>query len=280
MREQAGRRLGASLLHKLAQDEVFILASAIAYAALLSLFPLLVGIIALLSRVVTQAEAQRVVIEALNPYLPPDALRLVQETLAAVFATRDAAGILAVVALFWGGTAVAGGLRHALNRVLRVTAGRTFWRRKLVELTLVVLAGVFISLSVIVSTLLAALSAIRPLGRLAAVILEHPWGGIVTAAGPLIFPAAALLIVYGFLPNIRMHWRSLLVGTASGWVLVQLVTRAFLWYLGTLASYPLVYGPLAGLVVFLIWVYLVALAVLVGAEVLYITEAPPGRSRA
>ncbi|MBI2201611.1 MAG: YihY/virulence factor BrkB family protein [Armatimonadetes bacterium] len=243
MRAQAVRNLVASLLHKLAQDDVFILASAIAYTALLSLFPLLVGIIALLSRVVTQAEAQRVVIEALNPYLPPDALRLVQETLAAVFATRDAAGILAVVALFWSGTAVAGALRHALNRVLRV-------------------------------------GAIRPLGRVAAIILAPPWGAVVAAAGPLIFPAAALLIVYGFLPNIRMHWRSLLVGTASGWVLVQLATRGFLWYVGTLAAYPLVYGPLAGIVVFLIWVYLVALAVLVGAEVGYIAAGPLGRSHA
>lgn len=280
MRAQAVRNLVASLLHKLAQDDVFILASAIAYTALLSLFPLLVGIIALLSRVVTQAEAQRVVIEALNPYLPPDALRLVQETLAAVFATRDAAGILAVVALFWSGTAVAGALRHALNRVLRVTAGRTFWRRKLVELTLVVLAGAFISLSVIATALLAAVGAIRPLGRVAAIILAPPWGAVVAAAGPLIFPAAALLIVYGFLPNIRMHWRSLLLGTASGWVLVQLATRGFLWYVGTLAAYPLVYGPLAGIVVFLIWVYLVALAVLVGAEVGYIAAGPLGRSHA
>ena len=58
-----------------------------------------------------------------------------------------------------------------------------------------------------------------------------------------------------------------MAAAVTGLVLVEATTRAFLWYLNTLADYPLIYGPLAGLVVFLLWVYLIALDVLLGGKV-------------
>jgi uncharacterized BrkB/YihY/UPF0761 family membrane protein len=46
------------------------------------------------------------------------------------------------------------------------------------------------------------------------------------------------------------------------------IKSASFWYLRTLASYPLVYGPLVGVVVFMVWVCLAALVLLIGAEVM------------
>jgi len=58
------------------------------------------------------------------------------------------------------------------------------------------------------------------------------------------------------------------VGTALSVVLFEAVKRVFFWYLQTLGSYPLVYGPLAGLIVFMVWVYVVAALLLLCAEVM------------
>jgi uncharacterized BrkB/YihY/UPF0761 family membrane protein len=123
-----------AILERLGKDDILTLASSIAYAALLSIFPLLVGLVVLLSRFASEAEAQRVVLTALSPYLPRDALELVRRTLEDVFNTREVAGFLAVLALFWSGTAVAGALRHGLNQVLHLGVVRAFWHRKLIDL--------------------------------------------------------------------------------------------------------------------------------------------------
>jgi len=262
----------AVLAERLGGDDILTLASSIAYAALLSLFPLLIGLVVLLSRVASEAEAQRVVFTALDPYLPNAALELVRQTLGDVFATREAAGILALVALFWSGTAVAGALRHGLNQVLHVTVPRAFWRRKLIDLALIALGGIVLSLSLITSTLLTALSRVRAIGRLAELIFRYPSAPALAVAGPVVFMGVALVIVYRFLPNRRLRWKSVMAAALTGLVLVEATTRAFLWYLNTLADYPLVYGPLAGLVVFLIWVYLIALDVLLGGEVAAFVE--------
>lgn len=256
-----------AFLERLGRDDILTLASSIAYAALLSIFPLIIGVVVLLSRVASEAEAQRIVFTALAPYLPGAALELVRQTLQDVFATREAAGILALLALFWSGTAVAGALRHGLNQVLHVTVIRAFWRRKLIDLALIALGGIALSLSLITSTLLTALSRVRAIGRLAEIIFRNPSAPALAVVGPIVFMGVALVIVYRFLPNRRLRWRSVLAAAMTGLFLVEATTRGFLWYLNTLADYPLVYGPLAGLIVFLIWVYLIALDVLLGGEV-------------
>jgi len=71
------------------------LAGAIVYSALLSLFPLLIGIIALFSRFVDEATAQHAVIHALDPYLPPGVIGIVQEALEGAISKRGTAGLVA-----------------------------------------------------------------------------------------------------------------------------------------------------------------------------------------
>ncbi len=265
-----------SIARHTADDGVATLATAIAYAALLSVFPLLILVIALLSIFIAPAAAQETVISALAPYLPADAVTLVHDTLRAVVRTRGTASLIASLVLLWGATSVASTARHALNRVLKVSRPRSFLGRKLVELALVLLGGGFLSLSLIASTALTLVAAVRPL----AVATDAVRGGgaavLLTAVGPWLFSAAAFLTVYRFLPNERVSWRSLLVGTGVAVLLFEGAKGIFFWYLRTLSGYSMVYGPLAGVVVFLVWVYLAAIILLLGGEVIAEME----RSRA
>lgn len=262
-------RVIAVIWHRMGRDDVLILAASTAYAAVLSMFPLLIAVIALLSLFVEQAAAQEAVLRALGPYLPDQSLSLVRETLRGVVQTRETAGLIGVLGLLWGATAVAGSLREAINRVLRASP-RAFWRRKLIDLGMVIVGGIFLSLSLLGSALLAVLS-VRPLGA----AIERAVGGlaqVVAVVGPILFSAAAFFVAYRFLPNVRLRGRSLVWGTLVGVVLFEVSKVAFFWYLRTLAAYPVVYGPLAGLVVFMVWVYLVAVVALLGAEVIAMME--------
>lgn len=68
----------------------------------------------------------------------------------------------------------------------------------------------------------------------------------------------------------------MLWGTAVAVACFEVLKAGFFWYLRTLARYPLVYGPLAGVIVFMVWVYLVSVVVLLGAEVMAVLEAADG----
>jgi membrane protein len=261
------------LSRNLADDDIFVQAAAVAYAAVFSVFPLLVIVIALLSLFVDRTQAQEAAVAILQPYLPHEALTLVADTLKAIVRTRGTVGAVASVGLLWSATTVAGSLRHALNRVLRADRSRGFFRQKLVELIIVLLGGGFMSLSVIIPIVAAAIASVPQVAEAEAMVGAAPGVAVVTALGPWLLSALAFFMVYSVLPNVRMAWSSLLVGTTLAVLLFEATRRAFFWYLSTLATYPIVYGPLAGLIVFMAWVYLVAVLVLLSAEIMWLMES-------
>jgi membrane protein len=265
------RGLGA-LLRRLQEHDVLVLSAAIAYTTILSFFPLMVGVIVLLSQWIEHTDAQRTIVRALTPYLPPGVVSLVWGTLDAAIRARGAAGPIAIIGLFWTATAAASAVRHSLNRVLGAPAARSFWHRKGIETIMVALAGTLVSLSLLTSAVITFLKGIPALGDLA-VLLERSRGiTAATAASPWILSGAAFLVVYRFLPNIRAHRSSLLAGAAAATILFEATKRGFFWYIRSLSNYPVVYSHFAGVVIFMIWVYLSALVLLIGAEVIEMVD--------
>jgi membrane protein len=252
----------------LVRHDILTLAAAIAYSALLSLFPLLIGIIALFSRFVDQATAQHAIMRALDPYLPPGVRGIVQEALEGAISKRGTAGAVTTLVLFWTAMAVASTLLQSLNRVLDAPTTLPFWRRKVVELAMVSMGGALIMLSVFASAALAFLGAVPALEGIINTFGGSRIWGLVLSAGPWIFSGTAFIVVYRFVPNVRVRRRSLLIGSLVAMTLFELTKRAFFWYLLRLAQYPLAYGPLAGVVVFLVWVYLASLVALIGAALI------------
>ncbi len=270
MPARVGRAL-VLLYERVLRDDIFTLAASIAYAAIVSVFPLLLVLIAILGHLVEQAHAQDTVVRALAPYLPPSALTMVRRTLTAVVPTAGTAGAAALVGLVWSATAVASAARHSLNRILRAPRERAFWHRKLVELAMVLVIGVFLSLSLLAS-MTATTALVQPLARTLHSVLSSPLATGAEWGGSVLFAWVAFLVVYRFLPNVRVGWRRLLLGSLCAVVLFEGTRSGFFWYLRTLAGYPAVYGPLVGVVVFMIWIYLVALVLLVGAEAMALTN--------
>jgi len=263
----------------LLRDDVFMLAASIAYAAVMSLFPLFVGVIVLLSRFVERGHAQQAVVSVLTPYVPPAALTMVEQAFTTIAPVPGTVGVLATLGLVWTATALASAIEHSLNRVLHACQVRPFWHRKLVELALVLLAGGFMSVSLLFNAAVAALGILAPL--LAAADFFGGLHVLVTAAsvGSWIFSGLTFFIIYRVLPQVRLPPRTLLIGSLTGLLLFEGIKPAFFWYLRTLARYPVVYGPLVGVVVFMIWVYLAALVLLIGAEVMTLERSLVGDSR-
>lgn len=90
------------------------------------------------------------------------------------------------------------------------------------------------------------------------------------AAGPMILivgEGMALLLLYRFVPTRKVRWPDALAGALVGLALLELVKRGFVHYLRQFSNYQFVYGALAVIPVFLIWLYLCWIAALFGAEI-------------
>ncbi len=264
----AARDIAVGASRRLRRHDIFVLAAAIAYAAVLSFFPLMIGFIALASLFVDPASAEQVIVRTLAPGLPPVVTNMVRETLDAAIRARATAGILAILGLLWAATAGTGFLRHGLNRVLDAPDVQSFWRTTGIELTMVGTGGALIVLSVIGSAAVTFLGRISTLAGAADALRQSPLWILAVNVGTWILSGTAFVVVYRFLPDRRVRRTSLIAGGLVATVLFEVTKRLFFWYLLTLGRYPLIYGPLAGVMVFIVWIYVTALVTLTGAAVI------------
>jgi len=242
------------------------LASSIAYYALLSVFPLILLASALAAHLLDPKEAQAALARTLGTYLPPDAVEALQRSLAEAVRARESAGLVALALFLWSGSSATGSVRHALNRVLGVTRTRPFWRRRLLDMAATLLLGSLLGASLSLSAARAVLARLSPrLGPEIARLL--PGLDALGSLGPPVLTFATFALAYRLLPARRLPWRSLLAGAAVAAALFEAARALSFRALESFARYQLVYGSLAGVIVFLVWVYVAAVVFLLGAEV-------------
>jgi membrane protein len=244
------REFGKRLVKEALDDDVLDVAAMMTYYAIFALFPMLVFGITVALLIVPPDVVQQTV-DMATAALPNRIATVIAEQ---VTRMQEAAGagfaVGSALLALWGASRGAAALGNALNRVYRKKESRPWWKRQVIAV--VVTAGV--ALLVIASLALLAIGPIAgyPLFR---------WLG----AGVLMMLVWAIL--YRFLPDTDAPFRIFTPGAAAGVVLWVLVTQGFAFYLDRFADYEATYGTLAGVIIFLFWLWLSNLAVLIGAEI-------------
>jgi membrane protein len=244
-------------------------AAGLAYGAVFALVPVLALLVLLLGLFNAESLVARA-IDQLQDVLPPDALSLIEDQLLSVAATEQSGsygvGVLFSVGVaLWGASGAMRRVIEALNVVHRVEDTRSFVRRLVVSVLLAV--GAIVTL--------AAMVAIMVLGGNVAERVFHVLG-IGGAAGtwdwlrwPLLLALAwlAVAVAYRFAPASRVCGGFATPGTLVaivGWVGFSV---AFSWYVGSVGSFDSTWGPVAGVIVFLLYLQYAGLIVLVGAAI-------------
>ena len=170
-----------------------------------------------------------------------------------------------VAVALWSVSAVARTLTQALNVAYKVTETHRLWKRLALSLSF----GPFLALMAIVSVVLMLVGT-QLVERIAKVV---GFGDLfVSLWGWLRFPVALLLlavvlsVVYRFAPNVEQGFRSVVVGAAIAVVLWAISSVGFSFYLANFADYGATYGSLGAAVGLLLYLYLCASVVLLGAE--------------
>lgn len=249
-------------------DQCTDLAAALTYYAVLSLFPALVVVVSLLGvfgqgQRTTDAVLQ--IVEDLGPSSAVDTLRApiqqLVEAPSAGFAL--AAGI---VGALWSASGYIGAFGRAMNRIYEVEEGRPIWKLRPLQLLLTfvgLVAAALVALMLAVSGPIAdAVGNVIGLGEQA----QQVWS-IARWPVVLVFVIAAVAVLYHSSPNVRQpkfRWISIGAGVAIlVWILASV---GFGFYVSNFGSYNKTYGALAGVIVFLLWLWLTNVALLFGAE--------------
>ena len=245
------------------RDQVPLVAAGVAFYWLLAVFPAIAAAVtvwALVGNPMPLASA----IETYGGLIPQDVVTLMHSQMAEVrSADRQLLTFLLTMATsLWAANNGVKGLVSGLNVVWDLVETRNFFARTGVAFALLVLG---VAVGVLASLLFAALPIVSSLITVADIGLDR----LTIARWPLIAVAmvAYLSVLYRVAPCRRAPPRSWITpGALVATALFLAVSAGFTMYVENFGSYNETYGSLGGGVVLLLWFWLTAMAVLVGAE--------------
>ena len=237
------------------------MAAGVAFYAIFSLFPLVLGTIAIAGFFVSTEDVQQQILDFLGDQLGAGSEGIVTSNVEALVDARGAVGLLAIVALFWSARAVFGAVHRVLNRAWKVTDPPHFLLYQLGQ----------IGAAAAVAALFMASATIGPAGRAIATETDElfgvgiPWRTLFTLL-PLGISTSIFLLIYRFVPDTYVRWRDAVPSALLTSILFELAKTAFAFYLANLSSLDLVYGSVTTVVVLMLFLYVVAMVIVLGAE--------------
>lgn len=255
------------------KDNVSDTAGALTFFAILAVFPFLLFLVSLASVVIDPAQAQTL-IQQLGEVAPAQVTQILGDRIRQLAEDRSV-GLLTVgaVGAIWASSGGVVALMKALNTVYDVEETRPFWKVRGIAILMTLGGAVF--------SILAALAAVAT-----PVLAEKLGGPVGTVINLLRLPVAGVLmmvvwaVTYYLLPNTEQRFKFLTPGSIFG-VMVWLITSwAFSLYVANFGSYDANYGPLGGVIVLLLWMWITSQVLLLGAEINAVIEhkSPEGKA--
>ena len=251
------------------------IAKGVAYSALLSFFPVLTTLAAVL--VEAKAESlSRTIARLLNDVVPPGTEETVR-TLFVVSGERPRYVLIAAIILsLWAASGAIMSLLEGFRAVYRIPQGRSFVHERGTAMLLA-----FTSALPVVAA--SALIVFGKRGEREFIEWLRPnapelRGWIILAGQVLRFLLAsasivvATALVYQWGPNRRQSFQQVLPGALLATFLWLLATLVFSWYVRHIANYNVLYGSVGAGLALLVWMYVLGVIVLLGCEINAVRE--------
>ncbi|APV44859.1 membrane protein [Dehalogenimonas formicexedens] len=232
------------------------LAGNVSFNVILSLLPLLFGVLAIFAYFFNNMDFQARLFDFFSANLPTSIDNL-QTNLARIADSRAALGFVGIVGSLWTGINIFSSLDDAVNRAWGIRKFRPVFKSKLLALAMLFSCGLLFFFSIGFSGALEFFPDI-PLFKSALVQTAD-----YIASFLLMFLLFSL--VYKIFPNAKTTWREVFPGALFAAVAFELARRFFFAFAGNSARFEVIYGSLSTVILFITWVYYASMVTIIGA---------------
>jgi len=255
---------------RMRDEEGFLMASGIAFNAILCSIPLLLLFTSLLGLLLRSSglTVQWIdnVVEAAfkgQPYAETIKTTM-KQVVGEIIVNRASYGIFGAAVLAWTGTSLFSTVRNALHRVFRIKTDKNLFLSILEDIVWVFIAGVlFLALNLsswIYKIVDAVLSRLPALQR-----VDLSWfGQSVPVIVSVVLTLCTFFIIYRFIPDRSPPLRVAACSALTAGILWEIAARVFAWYLVEFHSFRELYGTYAFLLVLLFWIYYSSVVFVIG----------------
>lgn len=242
-------------------------AAGLTFYAILAMFPALIAAFSVIGVFGEKRGAADAVLDLLREVAPKDIVQALRRPLEQLASTAGAGWliVLALVFALWSVARYVTALGRAMNRIYGVPEGRMFWKAKpthlLVTLAVFVLVTIACALAALSWPLAQALGRSLGAGEAALTVWRIArWPAVALVV------CVIVAILYYFAPNVdHPRFRLMSVGALVAIAVFALASVGFGFYVSHLADYDRIYGSFAGVVIFLLWLWIGNIALLIGA---------------
>jgi membrane protein len=249
------------------EDRCLVAASALSYSTIVSLIPLTAIVLAIFSGFSVFSDARTRFLDVILANFAPDIGAAAAGWFQYLATNAAKTTVIGSVALVITSILLLATIEDELQIIWRVSHRRAWYRRVLaywIALTLgPVLLGVAFSLPGYLDTLAEGAGS-------SAVLVEHAtaaWLATFARVVSFVIEAFIFTLLYCLIPNCPVRIREGIAGAVLAAVVMEVLKTAFAFFVSRFSSYGTVYGALAGIPIFLLWMYIFWAVVLFGAEV-------------
>jgi membrane protein len=248
-------------------DNVTDWAAALTYYGVLAIFPALLALVSILGLI--GPSATQPLISNIGKLAPGSAHQIITSAVTQMQHSRGAAGVLFIVGIagaIWSASGYIAAFMRASNAIYDIDEGRPIWMTLPVRLGVTIVMLVLLAISAVAVVLTGGLAQqvgkILGIGSTAVTI----WN---IAKWPVLLLIVSLMfsILYWAAPNVKHPgFRWLSPGGIFAVVVWLIASALFAFYVANFSSYNKTYGAVAGIIIFLVWLWISNIAVLLGAE--------------
>lgn len=248
-------------------DELTDRAAALTYYGILALFPALLVLVSLLG--IAGKSATKSILDNLTKLTPGSARDIITNAVTQLQSSGGTGSVLAIVGLLlalWSASGYVAAFIRTSNAVYDIPEGRSVWKvtplRLVLTLVLMILVCVSALIVVFTGGLATQVGTALGVGGTALTV----WS---IAKWPVLVVLVTLMIaiLYWASPNVRVRgFKWITPGSFLALMIWMIASAGFALYVANFASYNKTYGTLAGVIVFLVWLWITNLAILLGLE--------------
>ncbi len=254
-------RASARTAKRVGQNNLPTYAAAISFQFVISLFPLLAVATVGVSFFVDADRLAEWTLEGVGG-IAPQSESLLDSTIQSVADLRGQVGFVSLLGLLWTGSTLFATLRRGLNVAVGARQQRRYLQSRLVDLGVGATTGLMLAISVALTAGLTLLQQTELLGPSSPLVTLGALLRMLTVLVPVFVTTGIFALLFGVLPAQPLPRREALLAGALAAVLFEIGKNVFVWYVATFGNFNVIYGPLATLVVLLVWLYFSSLIVL------------------